>query len=150
MGLINSLHISASALMAQRLRMDVVANNVANMNTTRTAEGGPYRHQSVSFSEAGGGAPFRSALARARGGSAPGAAGGVAVTAVTDDVTPARRVFDPEHPDADAEGFVLMPNIDVVSEMTDLVSARRAYEASVTVLNATKALAQRALDLGRA
>ena len=149
MGLINSLHISASALMAQRLRMDVIANNVANMNTTRTAEGGPYRHQSVSFSEAPGSRQFGTALARARGGAGPSVSGGVAVTAVTDDVTPARRVYDPQHPDSDADGFVLLPNIDVVSEMTDLVSARRAYEASVTVLNATKALAQRALDLGR-
>ena len=148
MGLVSSLHISSSALMAQRLRMDVIANNVANMNTTRTAEGGPYRRQTVTFDEAGRTPAFRDVLRRA--GSTPATpGGGVAVRAITEDNAPARRVYDPEHPDADAEGFVLMPNIDIVSEMTDLVGARRAYEASVTVLNATKSLALRALDLGR-
>lgn len=145
MGLMQSLQISKSALMAQRLRMDVIANNVANQNTTRTADGGPYKHQSVTFEEQRGSAPFRDALGRAtqRGG------GGVRVRAIREDDAPARRVHDPKHPDADQDGYVLLPNIDVVSEMTDLVSARRAYEASVTVLNATKSLALRALDLGR-
>jgi flagellar basal-body rod protein FlgC len=146
MGLLHSLQISASALMAQRLRMDVIANNVANQNTTRTAQGGPYKHQSVTFEEQRAGAPFRDVLGRATGASQ---GGGVRVRAIREDETPARRVHDPKHPDADADGYVLLPNIDVVSEMTDLVSARRAYEASVTVLQATKSLALRALDLGR-
>ena len=148
MGLMHSLQISASALMAQRLRMDVIANNVANQTTTRTAGGGPYKHQSVTFEEQRAGAPFRDALGRASERSG-GAGGGVRVRAIVDDDSPARRVHDPKHPDADADGYVLLPNIDVISEMTDLVSARRAYEASVTVLNATKSLALRALDLGR-
>ena len=147
MGLIRSLQISGSALLAQRLRMDVVANNVANMNTTRTAEGGPYKHESVRFEEATPGGGFKGALGRA-GEGAPGA--GVRVSEIVEDHNPPRRVHDPQHPDADANGDVLMPNIDVVSEMTDIVSARRAYEASVTVMNAAKAMALRALDIGRA
>ena len=148
MGLIQSLRISSSALLAQRLRMDVIANNVANINTTRTADdGGPYRRQTVTFREQGRELPFKDFLNHARGAGQTG--GGVEVVRVQEDNAPARRVYDPEHPDADAEGFVLYPTIDIVTEMTDLTSARRAYEASVTVLNATKALALRALDIGR-
>ena len=146
MGLIRSLQISGGALLAQRLRMDVVANNVANMNTTRTADGGPYKHASVRFEEARPGGAFSMALGRAGDG---GVGGGVRVAAIVSDDAPARRVHDPQHPDADENGDVLMPNIDVVSEMTDIVSARRAYEASVTVMNAAKAMALRALDIGR-
>ena len=147
MGLLQSLRISASALMAQRLRMDVIANNVANMNTTRTPEGGRYRRQSVVFAEKSRKVPFRDFLHRESG--APGAGEGVRVTEIREDNTPPRRVHDPAHPDADPEGFVLLPDINVVTELTDLVSARRAYEASVTVLNSTKAMALRALDIGR-
>ncbi len=148
MGLISSLRVSASALMAQRLRMDVVANNVANMNSTRAAEGsdGPYRRQSVVFREQRGGGSFRDLLGRAAGLNAPS---GVEVASIHLDTTAPRKVHDPTHPDADPDGFVLMPNIDVVTEMTDLVGANRAYEASVTVLNATKSLAQSALQIGR-
>ena len=147
MSLIQSMRHSASALMAQRLRMDVIANNVANMNTTRTASGGPYRRQVVLFREQGSAVPFRDFLGAATGRGRRG--GGVEVARVQEQNEPARRVHDPSHPDADEEGFVLLPNIDIVTEMTDLVSARRAYEASVTVLNATKSLALRALDIGR-
>ncbi len=146
MGLFSSLRISASALGAQRLRMDVVANNVANVNSTRGPDGGPYRRQSVVFREQQQGPAFRDLLGvaqdRTRGA-------GVEVTQIHRDTSPARRVHDPSHPDADADGYVLLPNIDVVTEMTDLVGASRAYEASVTVLNATKSLAQSALNIGR-
>lgn len=148
MGLISSMRVSASALMAQRLRMDVVANNVANMNSTRAADGsdGPYRRQSVVFREQRTGGSFRDLLGRAAGSST---SSGVEVSSIHLDTTAPRKVHDPTHPDADAEGYVLMPNIDVVTEMTDLVGANRAYEASVTVLNATKSLAQSALQIGR-
>lgn len=146
MGLISSMRVSASALMAQRLRMDVVANNVANMNSTRAADGsdGPYRRQSVVFKEQRAGASFGDVLGRA--GSAPS---GVQVSSIHLDTAAPRKVHDASHPDADADGYVLMPNIDVVTEMTDLVGANRAYEASVTVLNATKSLAMAALQIGR-
>lgn len=146
MGLWSSLRISGSALAAQRVRMDTIANNVSNMNTTRGADGGPYRRQSVLLAERGQEVPFRDFLGRARANE-PGS--GVAVTGIHEDSSAPRRVFDPAHPDADAEGFVLLPNIDIVTEMTDLVGAQRAYEATVTVLNATKSLAQSALNIGR-
>jgi len=147
MGLLQSMRISASSLLAQRLRMDVVANNVANMNTTRTATGGPYRRQTVAIAEQGREVVFRDFLRRESGEAGTG--GGVQVTAIREDNTPPRRVFDPSHPDADGDGYVLLPDINVVTEMTDLLSARRAYEASVTVLNATKSMALRALEIGR-
>lgn len=146
MGLISSLRVSTSALLAQRLRMDVVANNVANMESTRGTDGGPYRRQSVVFREQRSGPSFSAALSQA-GGERGGA--GVEVASIYQDSAPPRKVHDPTHPDADAEGYVLMPNIDMVTEMTDLVGAQRAYEASVTVLNATKSLAQSALSIGR-
>lgn len=146
MGILRSIQISGSALLAQRLRMDVVANNVANMNTTRGPDGGPYRHQSVRFVEDQAATPFRDVLGRA-GNVARGS--GVRVSEIVEDNTPPRRVHDPQHPDADENGDVLMPNVDMVTEMTDIVSARRAYEASVTVLNATKAMALKALEIGR-
>lgn len=147
MGLLQSLRTSTSALMAQRVRMDVIANNVANMNTTRTADGTPYRRQTVVFGEQGKEVAFRDFLGHATGAGTQG--GGVEVRRVIEDTSPPRRVHDPSHPDADADGYVLLPNIDIVTEMTDVVGASRAYEASVTVLNATKALAQSALRIGR-
>lgn len=146
MGLINSMRISASALLAQRLRMDVIANNVANQNTSRgLIEGSPYRRQQVVFREIGQGISFGDFISSAAGSRR---GGGVEVSAIVEDTAAPRRVQDPTHPDADAEGFVLLPNINVVTEMTDLISARRAYEASVTVLNSAKSLALAALRIG--
>lgn len=146
MGLFSSLRISASALAAQRLRMDVVANNVANMNSTRGADGAVYRRQSVVFREQRQGPAFGDLLGTAMG---RGAGAGVEVSSIHQDTSAPRRVHDPSHPDADQDGFIYLPNIDIVTEMTDLTSAGRAYEASATVLNATKALAQSALNIGR-
>jgi flagellar basal-body rod protein FlgC len=125
--------------------MDVIANNVANIDTTRTAEGGPYRRQVLTLKAAGDGqGSFGSIL---RGKQAAGL--GVQVGGIVEDPAPLQRVYDPQHPDADAEGFVLKPNISLVTEMTDLVSAQRAYEASATVMSSIRALALRALDIGR-
>lgn len=146
MGLINSMRTSASALMAQRLRMDVIANNVANVNSTRGENGLPYRRQSVVFRAQGAGSSFGDLLGRATGSGKPA---GVEVAKIHHDTSAPRKVQDPTHPDADAEGYVYLPNIDVTTEMTDLVGASRAYQASVTVINATKAIAQSALDIGR-
>jgi len=146
MGLINSMRTSASALMAQRLRMDVIANNVANVNSTRGENGLPYRRQSVVFRAQGAGSSFGDLLGRATGSGKPA---GVEVAEIHQDTSAPRKVQDPTHPDADAEGYVYLPNIDVTTEMTDLVGASRAYQASVTVINATKAIAQSALDIGR-
>ena len=146
MGILRSIQISGSALLAQRVRMDVIATNVANMNTSRGVDGGPYRHQSVRFTEDQGTTSFRNILGRAANA---GRGGGVRVSEIVEDNTPPRKVHDPQHPDADENGDVLMPNVDVVTEMTDIVGARRAYEASVTVLNATKSMALKALEIGR-
>jgi flagellar basal-body rod protein FlgC len=150
-GLFTTFRISASGLTAQRLRMDVIASNLANSETTRTSEGGPYRRQRVEF------API---LAQQLGAAAlppepsldplpadPGQ--GVRVSAIQSDPTAVRSVYDPAHPDANADGYVVVPDIDVVTEMTDMLSASRAYEANVTVMNATKAMALKTLDLGR-
>ncbi|MGE5507102.1 MAG: flagellar basal body rod protein FlgC [Chitinophagales bacterium] len=141
MGLFGPLEVSASALTAERLRLDVIANNLANANTTRTPGGGPYRRQVVVFGareEAGAGWPLA---------ERPGA--GVRVVGIRPDTTPFRRIYNPGHPDADAEGYVQMPNVDPVVEMVDLMAAARAYEANVTVINETKGMAQRALELLR-
>jgi flagellar basal-body rod protein FlgC len=146
MSVFNSLKVSASSLFAQRLRMDVIANNVANVNSTRGEDGQAYRRQSVVFREQTQGPGFGDLMGRATGRTS---AGGVQVTEIHRDTSAPRKVHEPTHPDADAEGYIYLPNIDVVTEMTDLVSASRAYQASTTVINATKAIAQSALSIGR-
>lgn len=145
MGLINALSASASGLAAQRVRMDTVSANVANIDTTRTPEGGPYRRHVVHFAAADNAMPFAAVVSRFTG--EPG--DGVVLTQVdVDNATPTRREYDPSHPDADTDGFVELPNVDLVTEMTDLTSANRSYQANVTVLNAVKQMALRALDIG--
>ena len=144
MGILTSLRIAGSALTAQRLRMDVTTSNIANAQTTRTDDGGPYRRQSVVFTP----------LAISSGTDGSGAAGqngamGVEVSAIVQDAAPQRQVHDPTHPDADANGDVAYPNMDLVTEMTDMMSANRAYEANVTVISAVKNMAQRAIDIAR-
>jgi len=129
--LFGAIDISASALTAERLRLDVIAENLANAGTTRTAEGGPYRRKVVLFAPRGG-------------------VGGVRVVGIARDPSPFRLRYDPGHPDADAAGYVRLPNVDVVKEMVDLITATRAYEANVTAIGAAKAMFQRALDIGRA
>jgi flagellar basal-body rod protein FlgC len=142
------LKTAGSALTAQRLRMDVVASNLANAEATSTPEGGPYKRERVVF-----GPVLRDSLSKLADGSdaiASGAnAGGVEVKGIVQDDEDPRLVFDPTHPDADADGFVAYPNIDMVTEMTDMLSASRSYEANITIVNVAKAMAQRALDIGR-
>lgn len=142
MELLPALEISASGLTAERLRLDLIASNLANINTTRTPRGGPYRRQVAIFAER-----LRDTLRRGEG-LLPGE--GVRVVAIAEDNTPPRMVYDPSHPDADARGYVALPNINVVNEMIDMITAARAYEANVTVLNAAKAMALKALEIGRA
>ncbi|NLO89031.1 MAG: flagellar basal body rod protein FlgC [Clostridia bacterium] len=138
MKLIPGIAISASALTAQKLWMDLIANNIANMNTTRTEGGGPYRRQMP---------VFRERLKEAMEGGYRG--NGVRVERIIEDATPPRMVYNPDHPDADENGFVAMPNINIVNEMIDLIAASRAYEANVTVLNTAKSMALKALEIGR-
>jgi len=138
MGLFSSMRISGSALTAQRLRMDVVAGNIANADTTRVnGQRQPYQRQQVVFQP----------LTPANGSSGEG----LQVAAVVGDQSAPRQVYDPTNADADPNtGLVAYPNIDTTTEMTDMLSASRAYEANVTVLDSLKQMAQRSLDLGKA
>ena len=146
MGLLATMRASASALTAERLRMDVISNNVANINTTRTETGGPYKRLQPIFMPDRPDRTFLTVLRAAFGRLAPPK--GVFVSKLKEDTTPTKRVLDPGHPDADAEGFVEYPNVDLVQEMTDMLGATRAYEANVTVMNAAKSMALKALDIG--
>jgi flagellar basal-body rod protein FlgC len=150
MGMFDALNVSATGLTAERLRMDVTAENLANAQTTRGADGQPYRRKEVVLSEVQSGG-FGAQLAKAVGaGSASGSEpGGVEVAGITQDQTPGKLVYDPGHPDADAKGYVRMPNVDTVAEMVDLISASRAYEANVTAMNAAKQMFSKTLDLLR-
>ncbi|AOQ23426.1 Flagellar basal-body rod protein FlgC [Moorella thermoacetica] len=145
MELLPALAISASGLTAERLRLDIIANNLANINTTRTPRGGPYRREVPVFAER-----LQEAMGQLPGrlsSRAPGA--GVEVAAIVEDNSPPRLVYDPSHPDADANGYVHLPNINIVNEMVDMITASRAYEANVTVLNAAKTMTLKALEIGR-
>jgi len=141
---------SASALTANRLRLDTVAANIANANTTRaTQENGvwqPYRRKMVELSPKTD-QSFDNLLQTAIGTVNGQPEQGVRVTAIREDSTPFKRMYDPQHPDADAEGYVLLPNVDVMKEMVDMISASRSYEANVTVLNATKSMMMKAFEI---
>lgn len=139
MGFLDNMDISASGLTAQRMRMDVISQNIANASTTRTADGEPYRRRVTVLSEKP--APFSSYL--------NAAGSGVAVTHITQDMSDFLLEHDPGHPDADENGYVRLPNVDEVKEMLDMMSATRAYEANVTALNATKSMAMKALEIGK-
>jgi flagellar basal-body rod protein FlgC len=140
-----TLGISASGLRAERLRLDAIASNLANANTTRTPEGGPYKRRNVVFVTQAMESDFAAALEEM---SEQGARMGVHVSDVVEDQTPPRMVFDPGHPDANQEGYVAYPNVNPVSEMVDLMTATRAYEANVQAVNATKRMADAALNIG--
>jgi len=146
MSLFGSIDISGSGLSAERLRMDVTAENLANAQSTQGADGQPYRRKEVVLRQAGGG--FETALTSAMGGGET-ASRGVEVVAIAEDQSPNRLVYDPGHPDADAEGYVSMPNVDPVTEMVDLIAASRAYEANVTAMQTAKSMFSKTLDLLR-
>jgi flagellar basal-body rod protein FlgC len=133
--------ISASGLAAERLRMEVVANNIANANSTHGPNGGPFRRQDVVFE-----AVFDDHL---RGGHGNTNLHGVRVAGVVDDQSPLNRVYDPGHPDADKDGYVQLPNVQLPVEMINLVSASRAYEANLRVMQLFKQMSEQALSLGR-
>ncbi len=146
MSFMSSLNIPASGMSAQKLRLDVVSDNIANQETTRTESGGPYRRKMVVMQSVQD-KKFKKALQSA---SANGARpGGVKATMILDDQTELNPVYDPEHPDANENGYVLMPNIDMVKETVDSMSASRAYEANVTAFNAMKLMMQKALEIGK-
>jgi flagellar basal-body rod protein FlgC len=149
MDFISAMEISASGLSAQRTRLNVISQNLANAYTTRTEEGGPYRRKVTVFSAQ----PFVSHLERAMDYPPypPNAdpRRGVLVDEVKNDPAPFKRVFDPNHPDADGEGYVNLPNVDIHVEMVNMINASRSYEANVTAVTTSKNMALRALDIGR-
>ena len=147
MGYFGALDISASGLTAQRLRMDTISQNIANVNTTTTADGNPYRRKVTLFEERSQPPVFEGYLRSAFKGDNMG--NGVRVASVFEDPSPFKRVYEPGHPDADADGYVSMPNVEVVTEMVNMISASRSYEANVTAINTPKSLCMKALEIGR-
>ncbi|WP_416297330.1 flagellar basal body rod protein FlgC [Paenibacillus illinoisensis] len=149
MNISNSFNISSSALTAQRLRMDVISSNIANAETTRASvsngEAVPYKRKMVVLEP--NKASFSSILRNQMGNKSSGE--GVRVSEIREDQSPLKPVYDPSHPDANAEGYVYMPNVDIAKEMVDMISASRSYEANVTALNSTKAMITKALEIGR-
>lgn len=143
MSLFRALDASASALTAERVRMEVATSNLANAHTTRTPEGGPYRRRVVFF------APLVERLAASLGGAALSDSRGVVVAGIVEDPSPPRRVYDPGHPDADREGFVALPNVDPVMEMADVMASARNYELNAVAFNTVKQVILKALELGR-
>jgi flagellar basal-body rod protein FlgC len=139
MNLISGIDVTASALDAQKTRLDIVAQNIANAETTRTPDGGPYQRQVVSF---------ESELVRQQGSAGP-AMQTVKISGITADPTPGQQVYNPQSPDAGADGMVTMPNVNLAYEMVDLITASRAYEANLSVVKNAKQMAEKALEIGK-
>lgn len=140
----DSINISASALTAEKTRIDIISKNMANVNTTRGTGGLPYRRQMVVFEEDK--KPFSAYLEKY---SNKFNGEGVKIREVVEDDTPFRLVYEPGHPDADENGYVMLPNVDMVKEMVDMIDAQRAYEANITAMNASKSMLMKALEIGR-
>jgi flagellar basal-body rod protein FlgC len=141
MGLFDAIGIAGSGLTAERIRMDVTAENLANAETTKGANGQPYQRQEVELSQVGTDASFTGALNGALQESAATApAGGVTVTGIVADATPDREVYEPSNPEADARGYVKLPNISTVTEMTDLISEQQSYQSDVTAMQTAKSM----------
>ena len=145
MNFIDALQISASGLTSQRLRMNVVSSNLANSHTTRTPEGGPYKRKDVVFSAK----PLETSFQRMMKSQINEKLSEVKVVGVIEDPRPPVIKYDPQHPDADEKGYIALPNINVVEEMVNMMSATRSYEANVTAVNATKRMALKALEIGK-
>ncbi|MBO5094262.1 MAG: flagellar basal body rod protein FlgC [Lachnospiraceae bacterium] len=147
MSLFSSFDINASGLTAERYRMDIISQNIANANTTRTEDGTPYRRKVVTFAEKETQTPFSRVLNEARDNYS---GKGVKVSTVEEDTwTDMKMVYDPAHPDADENGYVLYPNVNIVTEMTNMIDASRAYEANATAFNASKAIALKGLEMAQ-
>lgn len=134
MSMFNALKISSSGLTAERLRMDTISSNIANVNTTRGEDGKPYVRKIAVFKEI---------LDNKTAGA------GVKAEKIVDDPSPLRKEYDPSHPDADEEGYVTLPNVNILNEMADMISASRSYEANIDTLNANKSMFMKALEIGR-
>lgn len=151
MSMFGGIDAAASGLTAERLRMDVISNNIANVNSTRTVDGGPFKRKYVVFQPRE--AEKNSFAAMLEGamnkGSKNRAGDGVRAIGIGTDDSMGKLVYDPGHPDANADGYVELPNVDIVTEMVDMITASRAYEANVTTINAAKSMAQQALNISK-
>ena len=145
MDFFSSMNVSASALAAERTRMNLISSNLANANATRTPEGGPYKRKDAVFAATSPQNAFRSAL----DGASAQHLKQVEVVGIVEDQNPPRLQFDPGHPDANAEGYVAMPNVNVVEEMADMIAATRTYEANVTAVQAAKSMALKTLEIAK-
>jgi flagellar basal-body rod protein FlgC len=145
MDFFSSMNVSSSALSAERTRMNLISSNLANANATRTPEGGPYKRKDAVFAATS----VESRFNRALDGATAQQVRKVDVTQIVEDQNPPRLQYDPGHPDANPQGYVAMPNVNVVEEMTDMISATRSYEANVTAVQAAKNMAMKTLEIGK-
>ncbi|WP_353892103.1 flagellar basal body rod protein FlgC [Proteinivorax hydrogeniformans] len=147
MSIFNTINTSASGLTAQRLRLDVISENIANVNTTRTEDGGPYRRKEavLASKEEDSFQSFLRSSINAEKKHQPG----VKVSRIVEDQSPFVQKYQPDHPDADENGIVQKPNVNIVTEMTNMISANRSYEANVTSINTAKSMAMKSLEIGR-
>lgn len=145
MGFFDAMDTAASGLTAQRLRLDVISQNMANVNTTRTADGGPYKRKAVIFEQIQNEESFSSILNKKK----QSGVNGVRVAKIVEDESQGALVYNPSHPDANTEGYVEMPNVNTVDEMVNMISASRAYEANVTSFNTMKSMFAKALEIGK-
>ncbi len=147
MGMFTGIDASASGLTAERLRMDVISNNIANANTTRTEQGGAYHRRYVVFMPREKELQSFEQMLKQAVGYKKSSGEGVRAVAIRENTDPGPLVYDPTHPDANEEGYVEKPNVNIVSEMVDMITAQRAYEANVTAINSAKNMAMKALDI---
>jgi flagellar basal-body rod protein FlgC len=147
MGFFSALDVGASALTAQRIRMDTISENIANVNTTRTDDGTPYRRKAVIFEQSNPSfSDYLSSSSKKLMGKSTG--GGVKVAAIVEDNSPFKLEYDPGNPEANEDGYVEKPNVNIITEMVNMISANRAYEANITSINTTKSMAMKALEIG--
>lgn len=145
MDFFSSMNVSSSALTAERTRMNLISGNLANANTTRTPEGGPYKRKDAVFSAT----PIEKPFSRALNGATGQQVRQVQVSGIVEDQNPPRLQYDPSHPDADPQGYVAMPNVNVIEEMADMLTASRAYEANITAVQAAKNMALKTLEISK-
>lgn len=145
MSFLKGLQVSSSALSAERVRLNILSTNIANANTTKTDEGGPYRRKDVIFTARSAGENFSNLMRMAFDDELKE----VQVSGIHEDRSPPKRLYDPQHPHADEDGYVEMPNISVMEEMVNIITSTRSFEANTTALNSTKSMAETALKIGR-
>ena len=149
MAFLNSMSIVGSGLTAQQARLDVISENITNVNTTRTEEGGAYRRKMVVLETQGAQTPFETILNRARGNADNGTRGGVRVAEIVEDDSDLKLEYDPTHPDANEDGYVELPNVDLIKEMADAMAVNQAYAANVTAFNVLKQVVAKGLEIGK-